>query len=108
MAAKTAVRDRKLNLEKLRVRRGVSLDSITEATKIGRHFLEAIEQEEFEKLPGGVFNTSYLRQYAAAVGIEDTKLLEYYEACTRSTDDEAPAPKRPTWSRWLRAVTSIG
>ena len=71
-------RNRHLGLVEMRERIGVSLEQIAERTKISMHFLRAIEQEDFAKLPGGIFNTSYLRQYAAAIGYEESKLLSYY------------------------------
>jgi len=69
---------RSLGLSKLRQRKGVSLEDIAEKTKISIRFLRAIEDEEFEKLPGGIFNTSYIRQYAQAIDHEESELLEYY------------------------------
>jgi cytoskeletal protein RodZ len=71
-----------LDLRGARVRNGVSLEHVMSITKIGRNFLEAIEAEEFGKLPGGVFNTSYLRQYAGATGYDPETLLAYYRAQT--------------------------
>ncbi len=76
MAAATTV----LNLECARKRNGVSLESIAESTKISSRFLRAIESEEFEKLPGGVFNTSYIRQYAAAIGFSEQQILNVYSS----------------------------
>jgi cytoskeletal protein RodZ len=67
-----------LDLRKSRLNKGVSLEDIAENTKISIRFLRAIEAEEFEKLPGGIFTTSYLRQYATAIGVEETLLLQYY------------------------------
>ena len=67
-----------LRLEEMRKRYGVSLEQISDRTKIGTQFLRAIETEEFEKLPGGVFNTSYIRQYAVAIGFSETVLLGQY------------------------------
>jgi cytoskeletal protein RodZ len=54
-----------LGLAEQRRQRGISLEEVVQATKIGLQFLRAIEAEEFQKLPGGVYNTSYIRQYAA-------------------------------------------
>src|SRR5258708_16928839 len=68
-----------LNLAGCRLNGGISLEQIAEATKISMRFLRAIEDEEFEKLPGGIFNTSYLRQYAAATGLEEAELLAHYD-----------------------------
>ena len=58
--------------------KGISLHQIAEITKIGVHYLEAIERGQFAKLPGGVYNTSYLRQYARIVDCDEANLLAYY------------------------------
>ncbi len=67
-----------LDLRSSRQRRGVSLEDIAERTKISIRFLRAIEAEDFDQLPGGIFATSYLRQYAAAAGVEESRLLNIY------------------------------
>ena len=54
-----------LSLAEQRCYRGISLEAVAEATKISMHFLQAIEANEFQKLPGGVYNTNFIRQYAA-------------------------------------------
>jgi cytoskeletal protein RodZ len=74
-----------LNLQKSRVDCGLSLEKIADSTKISIRFLHAIEDEEFEKLPGGIFNISYLRQYATAIGFDEAKLLAFY---SRKTEPE--------------------
>src|SRR5215469_10692947 len=68
----------RLDLARFRRKAGVSLEQIAEETKISLRFLRAIEAEEFEKLPGGIFTTSYLRQYAAAIGFNEAELLAHY------------------------------
>ena len=72
--------DPRLNLASIRQRQGVTLEEIAQTTKIGSHFLRAIEAEQFNALPGGVYNTSYLRQYARAIGYSETQLLDQYYA----------------------------
>lgn len=67
-------RTRDLNLAGHRVAKGISLGWIESSTKIGSHFLQAIESEQFEKLPGGVYAISYLRQYARAAGFDESVL----------------------------------
>jgi cytoskeletal protein RodZ len=71
--------DRRLDLARVRKRAGVSLEDIAEQTKISLRFLQAIEEEEFKKLPGGIFSTSYLRQYATAIGYDEAELLAHYD-----------------------------
>ena len=52
------------NLRREREMRGVSLEEISSATKISLRFLDAIEREDFSKLPGGIFSRSFIRTYA--------------------------------------------
>ena len=75
-----------LNLAQARRSRGLSLEHIAEVTKISVRFLEAIEAEDFHKLPGGVYAVSYVRQYARFVGCDEGLLLE---RCTRISNPEA-------------------
>ena len=67
-----------LDLPRLRQLAGRSLQEIASSTKISIRFLQAIECEEFEKLPGGIFGTSYLRQYAIAIGYDEEALVAHY------------------------------
>lgn len=94
-----------LNLATQRQKKGISLEQIAEATKISIRFLRAIEDEEFEKLPGGIFNTSYLRQYAAATGLEESILLAYYDRLVNPILPPANVPsasERSFLDRWFR------
>ncbi|HKE22372.1 MAG TPA: helix-turn-helix domain-containing protein [Bryobacteraceae bacterium] len=67
-----------LGLATIRHNRGITLEQIAESTKISIRSLEAIEQGEFRKLPGGIYNTSYIRQYARAIDYDESALLNYY------------------------------
>lgn len=67
-----------LGLATIRHNRGISLEQIAESTKIGMRSLRAIEVGDFKKLPGGIYNTSYIRQYARAIDFDETELLKYY------------------------------
>ncbi len=98
MATATTV----LNLECARKRNGVSLEAIAESTKISSRFLRAIESEEFEKLPGGVFNTSYIRQYAAAIGYSEQQILSVYCARMEPAETETLSAAPPVRRRGLR------
>jgi cytoskeleton protein RodZ len=70
----TATKD----LSALRHRKGISLHQIADTTKIGVHYLEAIEHGQYGKLPGGIYNVSYIRQYAKAIEVSEEVLLERY------------------------------
>lgn len=87
-----------LGLATIRRNRGVSLEQIAEATKISMHSLRAIEGGEFKKLPGGIYNTNYIRQYAQAIDFDASALLDYYNRQMGAAGDksasDAPAPKK--------------
>jgi len=67
-----------LGLATIRRNRGISLEQIAESTKIGVRALEAIERGDFRKLPGGIYNTSYIRQYARAIDYDESILVDFY------------------------------
>jgi cytoskeletal protein RodZ len=73
-----------LGLATIRKNRGISLEQIAQSTKIGIRSLEAIERGDFQKLPGGIYSTSYLRQYARAIDYDESDLLAFYHRETRS------------------------
>ncbi len=88
-----------LHLGAFRAARQITLEQICASTKISRRFLEAIEDEAFDKLPGGVFDINYLRQYASAVGYEDEKLLALYWSRQESaTVSPEPSARSGFWS----------
>ncbi|HXU21964.1 MAG TPA: helix-turn-helix transcriptional regulator [Verrucomicrobiae bacterium] len=90
-----------LHLTRVRERKGVSLEQIAANTKISTRFLIAIEAEEFHRLPGGVFNTSYLRQYAAAIGYEEEELLAHYRETIQPEETLPEAGCQPAHSEGL-------
>jgi cytoskeletal protein RodZ len=95
------------DLEAVRRRKAVSLEEIADATKIGVRYLRAIESGDYGKLPGGIYSTSYIRQYARAIDYDETDLLEHYYRKTglRPTEAliEGPAARgRRSRSDWLR------
>lgn len=69
----------KLKLE--REKRKITLEQISSTTKIGTRMLQALEEEKFSQLPGGIFNKGFVRAYARALGIdEDQTVADYLEA----------------------------
>lgn len=68
-------------LRREREMRRVSLDEISAATKIGTRLLRALEEEQFDLLPGGIFNKGFVRAYAKYLGIdEEGAVADYLEA----------------------------
>ncbi len=78
------------HLKREREMRGVSLDEVCAATRIGTRFLEALENEQWQQLPGGVFNRGFVRAVARFLGLdEDGMVAEYVLAMSEHTG--APA-----------------
>ena len=67
-----------LGLATVRRNRGITLQQIAESTKIGVRSLEAIETGDFHSLPGGIYTTSYIRQYARAIDYDESVILAVY------------------------------
>ena len=63
-------------LRRERLLQGLELKQVAQSTKIGTRMLQAMEQDDFSKLPGGVFTRSFVKQYAAALGLHPTALDE--------------------------------
>jgi cytoskeletal protein RodZ len=83
--------DSVLGLATIRKNRGITLEQIASVTKIGIRTLDAIERGEFRKLPGGIYDTSYIRQYARAIDYdEDVILAEYRRARLQASVPQEP------------------
>ena len=67
------------NLKKERETRGISLQEISDHTRIGVRQLKAIEEEHLELLPGGIFNKSFVRQYARYLGLDEERIVSEYQ-----------------------------
>ncbi|MEI9974406.1 MAG: helix-turn-helix domain-containing protein [Ignavibacteriota bacterium] len=80
-----------LGLATVRHNRGITLEQISHATKIGVRALTAIETGDFRVLPGGIYATSYIRQYARAIDYPEDDILDLY----RRHMAEPPAVSRP-------------
>jgi hypothetical protein len=93
--------DLELGLARFRKKAGVSLDQIAQSTKISSRFLTAIESEHFDQLPGGIFSTSYLRQYALAIGYDEHALVAYYNQKMNLVVPVAKGPQSETTTRGL-------
>ena len=98
-----------LGLSTIRRNRGVSLEQIAESTKISIRSLEAIEQGHFRKLPGGIYTTSYIRQYARAIEYDESTLLEFYtREMARANSTESTSLARNRYGTFRPASTILG
>lgn len=97
------------HLRREREMRGVSLEEIAAATRISTRFLEALEKEEWDHLPGGVFNRGFIRSVARFLGLDEEGLVAEYALETKGRVDTGVVPDPPIERsrNWGPAVVSI-
>ena len=72
-------------LRRQRELRGITLEEVAIATKIGTRNLRALEEEKFSELPGGIFNKGFVRAYARYVGIDEEQAVSDYVAANQAS-----------------------
>lgn len=82
-------------LKRDRELRGVSRDQICMATRISPVFLEALESERWEKLPGGIFNRGFLRAVARYLGVNEDDLITQYDLAISEKSKIEASPTSP-------------
>ncbi len=65
--------------------RGIPLREISDQTRISVHYLEAIESNDYKRLPGGIFNRSFVKAYAKYVGYDERAAVEGYARYMRDS-----------------------
>ncbi len=106
-------------LKRERELRDITLREISESTKIRLSYLEALERNAFENLPGGVFNRGFVRAYSKFIGIdpesmvdayllqENTQLSEHRKAGKRA-GEPGTGTRRLAWLWWVLGVLVVG
>lgn len=95
--------------------RKISLKEVASATRIGSATLQAIEQDDFKKLPGKAFVRGYLKAYAQHVGLDVADVLLRYEhwlAQAEGTDPTVTIPHKKKWHwqwkyLWIFSIASV-
>lgn len=95
-------------LRREREARGVSLEALSAATRIRVRALQALEAEQWDQLPGGVFNRGFLRSIARHLAIDEEELVAAYVAATNDQMQlRVPATEEPPGhpsAFWLAAA----
>jgi cytoskeleton protein RodZ len=94
-----------VRLQQAREARGVSLAHVATVTKISVRALEAVERNDYSRLPGGIFTRSFVRAYAAEVGLDpDVAVRAFLAQCPADIaavpTDSPDAIDGPTTERW--------
>lgn len=88
-------------LRKEREARGVALETISEKTKVISRYLTALENENFEALPGGILSKGIVRGYARTVGLDEGAWVDRFLAASREHGT-------PTGDGWTEFVENVG
>jgi transcriptional regulator with XRE-family HTH domain len=97
-------------LKRERELREVSLDELSKATRISNRFLQALENEDWGKLPGGVFGHGFVRSIARYLGLAEEALLGEYDSARAENLPSPPKPPEPLPSppKWIPAAAVLG
>ncbi len=82
-------------LRRERLRQNLDLQQVARETKINQKLLEAIESDDYGKLPGGVFAKSFVRQYARLLGLDEDELAADVQRHFQPAAPEQPGPAAP-------------
>ena len=87
-------------LQKARQARGVTLEEVSQETRISRRYLEALENENFGLLPAPVYARGFLRIYARFLGLEPAELMPLFPVGYIDEPRLEPWPKVRTPATW--------
>lgn len=89
-------------LRRSREERHIDLDEVVRLTRIRRHTLKALENEEWSKLPSQVFVKGFLKSYAEILGLDKEMVLNYYQKASPFQKYKPQVLKeiRPKSDRW--------
>jgi cytoskeleton protein RodZ len=119
------------SLRRARLKRNLALEEISGELKISTRFLQAIESDQYDKLPGGVFAKSFVRQYARLLGLDEEEIAGRMQQAMGPVEEvpqfigrpkvgggapiqvpkvdewETVGDKRFRWSGWLSAALLV-
>ncbi|HXY25280.1 MAG TPA: RodZ domain-containing protein [Candidatus Acidoferrum sp.] len=95
-------------LKRERELREVSIEELTKSTRISKRFLEALENENWDRLPGGVFGHGFVRTIARYLGLDEESLIAEYDLARAETTTAAPPKPEeriPPPPKWVPVLT---
>jgi cytoskeleton protein RodZ len=99
-------------LKRERELREVSPNEVVVATRISLRFIEALENEDWDKLPGGVFNRGFVRAIARYLGLDEEHLLAEYDVArgdqlAESAPSPGPGNRIPSLPKWIPVAVGL-
>lgn len=89
-------------LRNARIKKGYTIDDLQQVTKIQKRYLIAIEEGQFDHLPGDFYVRAFIKQYSDAVGISSDDLLEEYKS--EIPDSQPKEPVQTSEKNSTRAI----
>ena len=68
--------------------RNIGLSEVARCTKISKWYLDCLEKDEFDKIPGGPYIKGYIASYASFIGLEEDEILKQYDSLQINSADE--------------------
>jgi cytoskeletal protein RodZ len=96
-------------LRRARLSKNVTFEDAERVTRIRREYLEALEKEDFGRLPAPVYARGFLRSYAGYLGLDPGQLMPFFPVghVEEPTLDPLPEVSEPrTWN--LNGLLAIG
>jgi hypothetical protein len=106
-------------LRETRMRNRIDITDVEAATKIRAKYLRALENEEWDLLPGPTFVKTFLRTYADYLGLDARNLVEDYRARFErpaaqeltpfgtSLGGRRTRPRRPVFAPWMAVLVGV-
>jgi cytoskeletal protein RodZ len=83
------------SLREARLRQGLEFPRIEAETKIRGKYLRALEEEQFEVLPGDTYVKGFLRTYADYLGLDGQLYVDEHNSRFTTSEEITPAPSTP-------------
>ncbi|TWT07544.1 helix-turn-helix domain-containing protein [Planococcus sp. CPCC 101016] len=92
-------------LKQARIAKGYSLEDLQDLTKIQKRYLAGIEDGNHSMMPGVFYVRAFIKQYAAAVGLNGEELLERYKTEMPANEPVAQKPMPSSLTSRSRSVS---
>src|ERR687891_2608187 len=82
-------------LREARIARGIELDDAERLLKIRKRFLVAMEDEDWDVLPGAAYVRGFLHTYSALLGLDADAVVDEYRRSQRAQEGAEAEPELP-------------
>lgn len=81
-------------LRTARIEKNIKFEDVEKDTKIRRRYLEALENEEWDVIPGNVYLKGFMKTYARYLGLNEELLLDELEKVIKPDHEAKPIPEK--------------